>query len=349
MIKRPRFGFMEVSVDPQTAFQDGVLAEKIGVDTLWVPDHFIDVDGDRLEPWTVLSAVSARTRKIRLASSVTDAQRSHPARTAHSVASLDWLSKGRAILGIGAGEAMNIVPYGLPWETPPDRVQRLAEAIQIIRLLWSSSREKTADFQGKFFKLTHAFLSQPPKQKPSPPIYVGALSSKETMQIVGQFGDGWLGWFNTPDTFQKRWSIIKEAARSTGRNPENLQSSISLMLAFPRNRREHESAMRFAKITMLMEKTILTSLNYTPNLNTRHYQHLLASVEEIAQLDKAARQIPDELVHKCMAIGDKDEAIDKIEALCKAGATELAMADLLAPKTTKRSLKIIGRIIRGYR
>jgi len=349
LLKRPRFGLMQVSVDPQTAFEDGVLAEKIGVDTLWIPDHFIDVDGDRLEPWTVLSAISTRTRKIRLASAVTDTQRCHPARTAHSVASLDWLSKGRAILGIGAGEAMNILPYGLPWETPPERVQRLAEAIQVIRLLWNSTRENPVNFQGKFFNLTNAFLSQPPKQKPSPPIYVGALASKHTMRIVGQYADGWIAWFNTPDAFKKRWSIITEAARSVGRNPEKLQASISLMLAFPRTRHEHKTAMRFAKITLLMERTILASLDYPLDLETKHYQHLTATVKEISQLDKKAQQIPDELVHKSMAIGDKDEAIEKIEALLKAGATEIAMADILSPKTTKRSLKIIGKIIRGYR
>jgi alkanesulfonate monooxygenase SsuD/methylene tetrahydromethanopterin reductase-like flavin-dependent oxidoreductase (luciferase family) len=130
---------------------------------------------------------------------------------------------------------MNIVPFGLQWESPRERVARLAEAIQVIRALWSSSREKTASFDGQYYRLDNAFLSQAPKQKPCPPIYVGAMASKRALQVVGKLGDGWYAWFNTPDTFKKRWSIVKEAAKSVRRRAEQIEPASHLMVAFPRN------------------------------------------------------------------------------------------------------------------
>ena len=89
-----RFGLQNVSVDPFTAVELGTLVEKNGLDALWVPDHFVDINGDRLDAWTVLAAVAVRTKRITLGAAVTDTQRSHPSRTAHQVASLDQISRG---------------------------------------------------------------------------------------------------------------------------------------------------------------------------------------------------------------------------------------------------------------
>src|SRR5208337_5541635 len=114
----------------------------------------------------MLSAIAARTKKIRLGSGVTDTQRTHPTRTAHMVACLDALSKGRAILGIGAGEAMNIIPFGLSWESPDVRTKRMEEAIHVITLLWESSIDPQKTFSGTYYTLNQATLDQPPPQSP---------------------------------------------------------------------------------------------------------------------------------------------------------------------------------------
>ncbi len=205
-----KFGFAEISVDPLQAIEDGIRAERAGFDTLWIPDHATDVNGDKLEPWTVLSAIAVQTRKVRLASAVTDTQRSHPSRTAHATACLDVISRGRVVLGIGAGEAMNIIPFGLPWEEPAGRVARLEEAIRVIKLLWGSRREKAVDFDGRYYKLKDAFLSQAPHRRPHPPVFVGALGSRSMLEIAGRLGEGWFSWINTPETFSRRWKIVEE-------------------------------------------------------------------------------------------------------------------------------------------
>jgi len=346
---RLTFGYAETGVDALSAFRYGILAEKYGFDALWLGDHFVDFDGDRLEPWTVLSAVAGHTKRIRLGSAVTDTQRNHPARTAQMVASLDVISRGRAILGIGAGEAMNIVPFGLPWEPPRTRLARLEETIRVIRALWASSRQELLNFVGQFYQLREAFLSQPPRQRPHPPIYVGAFSSKKALEVVGRYGDGWFAWFNTEETFKKRWSIIKEVAESVGRSAAKIVPISHLLIAFPRNTREKKAAMLTAKAVLLMERTVLASLGHRVDVKSEHYQNLLVTGDHIAKIMDAADGTPDDFVYRTMAIGETHEVTKKIEELARAGVRHFAVADLLSPKRQERTLKTLGKIIRAYR
>jgi phthiodiolone/phenolphthiodiolone dimycocerosates ketoreductase len=345
---RLTFGHVGASVDSLSAFEYGVLAEKAGFDTLWLPDHFVDINGDRLEPWTVLSAVAARTKRIRLGSGVTDAQRNHPARTAHSVASLDVISRGRAILGIGAGEAMNIEPFGLPWESVHERVARLSESIRVIRLLWSSSRDKPVSFDGRYYHLKEAYLTQPPRQRPHPPIYVGVFASKTALQVVGQLADGWMPWINTPDTFKRRWSVIKEAAQLAGRNIKQIEPATHLMVAFPRNSKERRLALLAGKAFLVTEKTVLASLGYKADAQLHHYQNLVASKEYIREVMDATQALPDEVVYRTMAIGGADEVREKIEELARVGVKHFALASLVAPRGLWRNLQVLSKVIRHY-
>src|SRR5271165_1897367 len=88
---------------------DGVEAERLGFDVVWVPDHLVDIQPLQAitDTWTTLAFIGAKTQKIKMGSGVTDIQRMHPAKIANTVTTLDNLTHGRAILGIGAGEIMN--------------------------------------------------------------------------------------------------------------------------------------------------------------------------------------------------------------------------------------------------
>jgi phthiodiolone/phenolphthiodiolone dimycocerosates ketoreductase len=326
------------------AIEYSVLAEKAGFKILWMPDHFVDINGDMLEPWTILSAVATKTKKIRLASSVTDTQRSHPARTAHAVACLDVISGGRAILGIGAGEAMNILPFGLPWGSPSQRTVRLEEAVQVIRLLWSSSRDNPKNFEGQFYKLNRAYLSQSPKQKPCPPIYVGVFASPKALKIVGRWGDGWYSWINTPETFRERWDVIRQSAEAAGRSVSRIEPCSHLMIALPRTRGEEKRALLSGKVLLLMEKHTLRGFGYSADMP--QYQHIMTSREDVAEVMAEAEKIPEEYVYKTMSVGGIREIEQKVEGLVKAGVRHFAVADLLAPKTVRRTMTAFSKIIR---
>ncbi|MDA4114563.1 MAG: LLM class flavin-dependent oxidoreductase [Thaumarchaeota archaeon] len=345
---RVRFGLTEISVEPQQAIEEGVLAEKAGFDSVWIPDHIVDVNGDKLEPWTVLSAVAVRTKKVKLGSAVADTQRVHPSRTAHIATTLNHISRGRVLLGIGAGEAMNVVPYGLPWEEPAGRAARLEEAIRVIKLLWSSTREEMVSFSGDYYTLDKAFISLRQYGSSPPPVYVGAMNAKTTLEISGRLGEGWFSWFNTPETFVRKWKVVSEAAKAAGRDPRRIDTCSHLMIALPRNSEERSSAMLGAKATLLMEKRTLASMGYEARADFLQYQNFTITKEYVAQIMKAASEIPDEFVHRCMAIGTLEEVKGLVDQFSKAGIRHMIVADFLAPKTTKRTIQSLKKLIASY-
>jgi alkanesulfonate monooxygenase SsuD/methylene tetrahydromethanopterin reductase-like flavin-dependent oxidoreductase (luciferase family) len=341
-----RFGYESPGVDPLTALELGILADKNGLDGFWVPDHYVDLDGERLDPWTILSAIAVRTKKLKLASAVTDTQRTHPSRAAHMIATVDTLSGGRVILGIGAGEAMNIVPYGLPWEGTADRIERLRESVQVIRLLWGSAKDRPVSFEGRFYHLKDAFLRQSPAQKPSPPVYIGAISSEKMLELVGQIGDGWYGWLNTPKSFKDKWSIIQKAARAAGRPANKIGSGTQLMVGFARNSEEKKEALLNAKLGLMVEKTLLKSMGLFPEENFSQYQTLLPLKVDGSKLVKLAESISDDVAYQVAAIGGVEEFQEKAEALSRAGLKQVVVSELSPPSVPKRTIEAVGKVIK---
>ena len=127
---------------------------------------------DALEAYSTLSALAMITKKVHLGTSVTNIQTRHPAVLAHMATTLDIMSGGRAVFGIGTGEAMNLDPYGVPWSRP---VSRMREVIVMIKRLWT---EDSVNYEGEFFKLDEAFLSPKPLQKPHTLCYFERVPSQ---------------------------------------------------------------------------------------------------------------------------------------------------------------------------
>ena len=172
--------------------------------SIWMPDHLVSFWPDSI--WTpeftdlaevspsphryldvlaLAGAVAARTARTRLATSVVDTVRRHPVMLAQSALTLSHLSGGRFILGLGAGERENLAPYGFD-----DRgaVSRFAEAVRLIRLLWST--DGPMDFDGEFYTLEHARLDAELHPSGPPPIWIGA-NGPRMLRLVGELGDGW--------------------------------------------------------------------------------------------------------------------------------------------------------------
>lgn len=96
------------------------------------------------------------------------------------------------------------------------RIARLKEAVEVIRLMWKSSRAEPVSFEGKFYRLAKAWLDQKCVQKPAPPIYIGALGSPRSLRLVGEVVDGFKPWINTPETFRRRLEAVRKAALGAG-------------------------------------------------------------------------------------------------------------------------------------
>ncbi len=149
-----------------------------------------------------------------IATAVVDTVRRHPSLLAQTALTIDHLSRGRFILGLGSGETENTVPYGFDFSKP---VSRLEESLKIIRLLWDS--DGPVDFEGQFYSLHHARLDTEPYEGRFPKIWIGA-NGPRMLDITGRYADGWWpagAW--TPEEYSEKLGLIRASANRAGRDP----------------------------------------------------------------------------------------------------------------------------------
>ena len=170
-----------------------VEAEKLGFDSVWVYDHFHTVPEPTLEAtfeaWTVMAALARDTSKVKLGQLVTCNLYRHPAMLAKIVSTVDVLSHGRAILGLGAGWDKNeYEAYGYPLPYPPtsERLKMLGEAAQVILKLWQEPR---ASFKGQYYRLKDAINEPKGVQQPHVPLWIGGGGEQVTLKLVAEYGD----------------------------------------------------------------------------------------------------------------------------------------------------------------
>jgi phthiodiolone/phenolphthiodiolone dimycocerosates ketoreductase len=302
------------------ALKRAILAEKLGFESLWFSDHLMDTGGIRIDPWATMGAIASTTSKIGMCSAVSDFQRIHPAKMAHIVATLADLSSGRVALGIGAGEAMNLIPYGIDFSSPKIRTSQLAEAIQVAKLLFASSSSKPVSFEGKYFTLKNAWLDIPIQSPPR--IIVGALGGKSALEVAGKYGDGWVSWLNTPETFREKLGIAHDAALKEGRNTEHFEASVWIYTVLTTDTNQIKKAMNRAKRGLLAEAHTLKMMGFDrPKELGESYQNMLVSEDSGKKFLEAQELVPDELVLSCIAAGGAPEIIEKIRGFEKSGAT----------------------------
>jgi len=310
-------------VPPVESVQLGIRCEKLGFDSLWAVDHLIDTGGSKVEPWTTIAAIGVQTKKIQFSTSVTDTQRMHPARTAQTVATLSEITDGRVSLGIGAGEAMNIIPFGLPFDEPKSRALRLAEAIEVIRLLWGSERSKPVSYQGKYFLLKDAWLDV--KTRFSPKIYVGALGGINGLRVAGEDGDGWLPWINNPETYAKRLKVIEKFRVAKGLSMNDFEPAAWVFLSLAEGGAKLKEAISSTKKALLAEIHTLKFIGFKPVEKLVPYQQMIVSDSADEMINESEQSIPDDLALQFLVAGSPAQIIEKIEAYRKAGAKHLVV------------------------
>ena len=191
--------------------------EKLGYHSVWLDDHLMYNDWPILETWTTLSALAPLTKRIRLGTMVTCAAHRNPALLAKTAATLDVISGGRLELGIGAGVQENEhKAYGFDFPKHHIQVERLAEALEVTRLLWT---EKKANHQGKYFVLKNAVCEPKPLQKPHPPITVGGCSELLMRKATAPYADrfDW-GLLPSVEAYKNKLESLKNHCAAIGRD-----------------------------------------------------------------------------------------------------------------------------------
>lgn len=205
--------------------------EDAGWDAACVTDHFMpntpDRVGDVLECWTTLSALATQVSRLRIGTIVLGNTYRHPAVVAKMAATLDVISGGRLILGLGAGWQQNEhEAYGIPFGTVGERLARLDEACRVLKLLWTQSK---TTFEGRFYHLSDAPLMPRPVQRPHPELMVGGGGEKVTLRIAAAHADHWNAW-GGPETLTRKGRILEEHCARLGRDPRTIVRSANMPL-----------------------------------------------------------------------------------------------------------------------
>jgi F420-dependent oxidoreductase-like protein len=211
------------------------LAEDAGLDGVWVFDHFKALYGDphgpSLEAWTLLAALARETSRVRLGTLVTGMTHRHPSVLAAEVVTVDHLSGGRVECAVGAAwNGHEHRELGIPFPTKTERMDRLEEGIQVLRLLFT---EDDVTFEGRHVRLERATYEPKPVQRPHPPIWVGGEGRRRTLPIVGRYADAWHGWASDARELAEMSAIVDRAAEEAGRDPSTILRASSLSISEP--------------------------------------------------------------------------------------------------------------------
>lgn len=227
------------------------LADELGFDSVFCVDHMWQrgmPEVDHLEAWTLLSALAPVTRKVRLGALVLCNSYRNPALLAKMASSLDHVSGGRLVLGIGAGwMEEEYRGYGYPFPGTLARIEQLDEALEVIKRLFT---EKCADFQGKYYTLNQAYNRPSPAQKPHPPILIGGGGEKHMLRVVARHADIWNCPNNHSLQFEKRLAALKKHCDDLERDFSEIEVSEQSFIVVGRDEADFKKKWEMAKMLL---------------------------------------------------------------------------------------------------
>src|SRR5579875_1122234 len=335
-----RFGLLDGIVNsrlsptllPQASY---LTAAATGADSLWVGDHLNallpqsiatpeymgvaarlvpHVDAV-LEPWTMLGHLAARhrVRRLRLGVCVTDASRRHPAVTAQAAATLQLLTRGRALLGIGVGEREGNEPYGVEWSKP---VARFEEAIATIRALWDSAGELVSR-DSPYFPLRQASFALPPYRGKWPEIWVAAHGPR-MLRIAGRYADAWIPFIiSRPTDYADALEAVRTAASDAGRDPMSIGPAVNRAVVTGRTRDDVDEALdsvviKASALAAPAEAWARHGAEHPLGADFSGVQDLLPQTMDKETALSYTKNVPASLMKEITFNGTPDEVIDQV-------------------------------------
>jgi alkanesulfonate monooxygenase SsuD/methylene tetrahydromethanopterin reductase-like flavin-dependent oxidoreductase (luciferase family) len=297
-------------------------SEKSGFYSVFYADHttMLNSPGTCYDAFCFLTALAMESKKIRLCTGVSDCHRFNPALMAHKIATLDIISNGRAMVGLGAGEAMNIDLYGLNRNSS---YAKLREYIELLRMFWTKKR---INYKSEFWgTMRNSFIQIKPIQK-TPPIYVAGNSPK-TRELAGEVGDGWYPFVETPWTYKENYKEVVKGAKKVDRDPSEIDYTYDCFVAIDdKNPEKTVERCDFFKTSYLVNPTKINQAYPKVNLPEDLTIHnILLDAPGAAELLSYIDKLPDTINEDLNCIGTTDDVIESIEKFKNAGATHLAL------------------------
>ncbi len=334
-------------------------ARLSGFDSVWVPDHwqgpFPSAIWDQQFSWAaavqksphelfdfqvLLGALAKSAGRLRLGVGVTDPMRRHPVLIAQAMLTLAHLCKRPPILGIGAGEWMNIEPYGLDFSEP---VGRLEEALQIIRRCFS--HQGSIDFCGKHYRLEHAIMDLRAPTGKTPEIWVGGQGPR-MLRLTGQYADGWYpAGITSPEEYAAKLALMRSAAQEAGRDPQAITPShIQFIVVAPSEQEAQQMldtrAARFVALGAPSVEWRKVGAQHPFGEHFRGYIDWMPERYDRKMLEEGMAAVPPELLGYGLLWGTPEQVAGKLRAFGEAGARHVVL--FLASAVLSRQAAFYG-------
>jgi F420-dependent oxidoreductase-like protein len=231
-----RFGFKTAPMNTTWSAMLDVWREADQIELFesgWNFDHFEPIFSDRsgpcLEGWSMLAAMAAHTSRLRLGCQVTGMPYRHPSVLANIAATVDVISDGRLIVGLGAGWNEE-ESHALGLRLPPmkERFDQFEEGVQVILALLGE--EERVSFDGTYFQLRDAWCEPKPVQRPHPPIAIGGNGERRTLKIVAQYAQHWNSTLGDVEAWQHKRAVLEQHCADVGRDPTEIELSVNVRL-----------------------------------------------------------------------------------------------------------------------
>jgi phthiodiolone/phenolphthiodiolone dimycocerosates ketoreductase len=297
--------------------------------------------------WQVLAgALAGRCGPVQLAVGVTDTIRRHPVSLAQAALTMSHLTDVPPILGVGAGEAANLSPYGIEFARP---VARLEEGLQVVRLLFDS--QGPVDFHGEFFHLEQAILDVAPGRGGRPQLWVAAHGPR-MLTLTGRYGDGWYPAIPmAPPEYAEALAHIEKAAAEAGRDPASVVAGLDAFYVVGRNdadvRRQLEHpAIRFLALLAPDTAWRRVGLTHPMGRGFRGMVDLVPVRYGRAEREAAIDRVPVDLLATQIIAGTPDQIVERLRALAAVGMRHVVL-NPVSPLVSRRALTYTLRTLPG--
>jgi phthiodiolone/phenolphthiodiolone dimycocerosates ketoreductase len=346
--------------------------EQQGFDAIWWADHLLHwfplsiwtpdlvpqaAAGQRsphvwFDPVPVVAAAAAATREVKLGIGVTDLVRRHPASLAQTALTLDHLTDGRFVLGVGAGEALNLAPFGLANARP---LGRLDEGLEVMRLLMTE--DEPIDFEGEHFQLRGATLGLRPLGDRPPPVWVAAHRPRG-LEVVGRRADGWLPLATDPPQYARMLAAVQASAAAAGRPADAVMPGLYARIVVAESRDAAEAAidgsllMRFIALTRPAEAYEARGAVHPLGEGAFGLTSFLPTGYGREEALRLAGAVPEDVLRDTVVYGTPDEVAATIAEFVAVGARHVQltnMTPLAAPELAASSESLLADAVAALR
>jgi phthiodiolone/phenolphthiodiolone dimycocerosates ketoreductase len=302
--------------------------------SIWTPDLVPQAAAGQpsphvwFDPVPVVAAAAGVTRDVRLGIGVTDLVRRHPASLAQTALTLDHITGGRFVLGVGSGEALNLAPFGIANARP---LGRLDEGLEVLRLLMSGTGE--VDFRGEHFRLEGASLGLEPVGEHPPPVWVAAHRPRG-LAVTGRRADGWLPLATDPVEYSRMLCAVRSAAAAAGRPEDAVTPGLYARIVVAQTREQALAAiegsllMRFIALTRPSEAYEVHGAEHPLGAGEFGLTSFLPTRYGREEALRLAQAVPVEVLRDTVIHGTPDDIAARIGAFVAAGADHVQLTNM---------------------